>query len=74
MGVVSLDGKISINFVIDPISVPDSFTLSTYFFDELEALAAGLGVEISGDMSALRTQAAELTRVMEAALTAPMSY
>ncbi|CAM9188554.1 unnamed protein product [Ectocarpus sp. 12 AP-2014] len=74
VGVVSLDGKISINFVVDPISVPDSFSLSAHFLDELEALAAGLGVEISGDMSALRTQADELTRVMEAALTAPMSY
>ncbi|CAM9817472.1 unnamed protein product [Ectocarpus sp. 6 AP-2014] len=74
VGAVSLDGKLSVNFVIDPISVPDSFTLSAHFLDELEALAAGLGVEISGDMSALRTQADELTRVMEAALTAPMSY
>ncbi|CAM9173312.1 unnamed protein product [Ectocarpus fasciculatus] len=71
---VSLDGKISINFVIDPISVPDSFTLSTHFLDELESLAAGLGVEISGDMSTLRTQADELARVMQSALTAPMSY
>lgn len=74
MGAVSLDGKITINFVIDPISVPDSFTLSIHFLDELEALAGGLGVEVSEDMSALRTQAAELTRVMESALTAPMSY
>lgn len=70
MGAVSLDGKMAINFVVDPLSVPDSHTLSTHFLDELDMLAGALGVEISGEMSALRTQAEALAVVMEDALTA----
>eukprot|EP00903_Cladosiphon_okamuranus_P005903 g5837.t1 len=70
VGVVSLDGKMAINFVVDPLSVPDSHTLSTYFLDELDALGGSLGVEISGEMAALRAQADALAAVMEDALTA----
>ena len=71
VGAVSLDGKMAINFVVDPLSVPDSHTLSTHFLDELDALAAAIGVEISGELSEIRTQADALAAVMEAALTAP---
>lgn len=69
MGVVSVDGKMAVNFVVDPLSVPDSQTLSTHFLDELEALAKALGVETSEEMSAIRTKAGALAVVMEAALT-----
>lgn len=60
----------SINFVIDPVSVPSSDTLPAHFLDELAALAAALGVDISGEMSVIRDQAEELRIVTEAALTA----
>eukprot|EP00752_Nemacystus_decipiens_P007139 g6392.t1 len=73
VGAVSLDGKMAINFVVDPLSVPDSHTLSTHFLDELDALAEGVGVgaEISGELSDVRTQATALAVVMEGALNAP---
>lgn len=70
VGAVSLDGKMAINFVVDPVSVPDSHTLSTHFLDELDALAGALGVGTSEDLSSLRTQAEALALVMEDALTA----
>ncbi|CAN0197355.1 unnamed protein product [Pylaiella littoralis] len=70
VGVVSIDGKMAVNFVVDPLSVPDSQTLSTHFLDELEALAGALGVQVSEEMSALRAQADAIAVVMEAALTA----
>ncbi|CAM9245381.1 unnamed protein product [Hapterophycus canaliculatus] len=70
VGVVSLDGKMAINFVIDPISVPDSLSLSTHFLGELEALVGALGLEVSGEISALKAEADALAGVMKAALSA----
>lgn len=35
---------IAINFVIDPVSIPDCDTLPTLFLEELKALAQQLGV------------------------------
>ncbi|CAM9298817.1 unnamed protein product [Scytosiphon promiscuus] len=69
VGVVSLDGKMAINFVIDPISVPDSSSLSTHFLDELEALTGALGLEVSAEISTLRAEAEALERLMAAALS-----
>ncbi|CAN0197483.1 unnamed protein product [Pylaiella littoralis] len=69
--VISIDGKMAVNFIVDPLSVPDSQTLPTHFLDELEALANALGVQVSEEMSHLRTQADAIAVVMEAALTAP---
>lgn len=60
----------AINFVVDPLSVPDSLTLSTHSLDELEALAKGLGLQISEEMSAIRTHADALAVVTKSALTA----
>lgn len=44
VGVVSLNGMISTNFVVDPVSIPDCDTLPTLFLAELKALAKQLGV------------------------------
>lgn len=63
----------SVNFVVDPLSVPDSLTLSTHFLDELEALAKALGVDISEELLAIRTKADALAVLMEAALTSSAS-
>lgn len=57
---------IAINFVVDPVSVPNSETLALHFVAEIEALAEALGTEVSAELSALRAEADVLMGVMEA--------
>lgn len=68
MGVVSLDGVIAVNFVVDPLSVPLSETLPDHFLAELEALAEAAGVDCRTEIAACKVEAAALVDVMQAAV------
>ena len=70
VGVVSLDGTIAVNFVVDPLSVPLSETLPDHFLAELDALAEAAGVDCRTEISACKVEAATLVRVMQAAVVA----
>ena len=65
---VSLDGILAINFVVDPLSVPDSHTLPAHFVTELEALARALGIDVSEEISGVRTDMDALVHVMRKAV------
>eukprot|EP00904_Undaria_pinnatifida_P005832 jgi/Undpi1/2379/HiC_scaffold_13.g05760.m1 len=68
VGVVSLDGVIAANFVVDPLSVPLSETLPDHFLAELEALAEAAGVDCKAEIAACKAEAAALVGVMQAAV------
>lgn len=68
VGIVSLDGAIAINFMVDPEAMPDCHkTLPEHFLSELELLAQLLGVDISAEISDARGKMKALVRVMEEA-------
>ena len=69
MGVVSLDGVIAVNFVVDPLSVPRSETLPDHFLAELEALAEAAWIDCHTEIDACKVEAAALVDVMQAAVT-----
>lgn len=68
VGVVSLNGAIAVNFVVDPLSLPDCQSLPEYFLNELAALVKVLRVDGSVEISRCREQAAVLAGVMSAAV------
>lgn len=43
-GVVTIDDMAGVSLVVDPVEVPDCFTLPSFFLAELKDLAASLGV------------------------------
>lgn len=70
VGVVSLDGMISTNFTIDPVSIPDWAKLPSFFLAELTTLAARLGVDGRVELAEAERRSAQLTAIMAAAYSA----
>lgn len=70
VNVLSLDGGVALNFVVDPVAVANSETLAVHFIAELGALTEKVGVDASAEISGIMEEAAKLVGVMEAAAKA----